>query len=177
METPGNFDLDHLQKYIASVEMGPFALCGQDSDIWGDIIQRKNYAPDIITLLPRKREGMFFRSIIEYGLAKWFQLGLDRFLKPSPAAGIVGYETSTLLRLSYLTTTVIASVIPILSIVVLYFIQSTPARLGVIGGFTVLISVSMVNFTSAKRSDILIATAVFTVIQIIFIHRDSSARA
>jgi hypothetical protein len=46
-----------------------------------------------------------------------------------------------------------------ISVVVLYFVRSSGARLGIIGGFTVFFSISLAVFTGANRNDIFGFTA------------------
>lgn len=153
--------------------MGPFSLKGEDSETWGNIHQPKNHAPDIVCLLPRKREDMFSTLLTEHGLRKWFDWGLSRFRKPCEISGLVGYEENTLLRLTYLTTTALASLLPIVSIVALYYVHSMKARLGIIAAFNVLISFCLAFFTSAKRTEIFAVTAAFAAVQVVFVQSEN----
>ncbi|KAL9080511.1 MAG: hypothetical protein Q9157_000745 [Trypethelium eluteriae] len=169
MSSPGSYDLDYIQKYIASPEMGPFALAGIDSEIWGSVHSPKGHEADIVTLLPRKKADMFTKILMEEGTQRFFDCGLGRFLKPSPVHGLAGYEESTLFRLTYLMTTALASLLPIASIVVLHFVSSMKMRLAIIAIFTVILSFSLAFFTSAKRTEIFALTAAFSAVQVVFV--------
>ena len=169
MTRPSDIDLGYIQNYLASKEMGPFALAGIDSEIWGSIHNRKGHEADIVTLFPREKSDMFTKLVMEKGTATLFKYGLDRFLKPSPVHGLVGYEESTLSRLTYLITTALASLLPVASIVVLTFVPSLKLRLGFIAIFTVLLSFCLAFFTSAKRAEIFALTAAFSAIQVVFV--------
>jgi hypothetical protein len=72
----------------------------------------------------------------------------------SPIHGVIGYEATTIFKVTYWMTSIIASLIPILSIAVLYRVHSMPARLAIIAGFNILISVCLCGLTSAKRSEV-----------------------
>lgn len=168
MKPPGRSDLDYIQKYLASRHMGPFALDGVDAEVWGTIKKPKGYESDIIALLPRPKEDMFSNLIMGKGMEKWFKWRLDRFRKPS-VNGLIEYEESTLLRLTSLVSTALASLLPIASIVVLYSVHSMKARLGIIAAFNVLISLCLAIFTTAKRTDIFAVVAAFSAVQVVFV--------
>ncbi|KAL9083394.1 MAG: hypothetical protein Q9165_008544 [Trypethelium subeluteriae] len=175
MNPPSENDLDSIQRYIASPEMGPFSLLGTDSEVWGSVHSPKGHEADIITLLPRKKADMFTKLLIEKGTQKFFECGLGRFLKPSPVHGLVGYEESTLFRLTYLMTTALASLLPIASITVLYFVSSMKMRLAIIAIFTLFLSFSLAFFTSAKRTEIFALTAAFSAVQVVFVQVGNGA--
>ena len=149
--------------------MGPFGLTGVDADIWGSVHYPKKYEADIVTLLPRKKADMFTKLIIDKGVDKFFDYGMGRFMKPSPTHGLIGLEDNNLFRLTYLVTTTLASLLPVASIVILYFIHSMKLRLGIIAIFTVLLSFSLAFFTSAKRAEVFALTAAFSAVQVVFV--------
>lgn len=149
--------------------MGPWALDGIDSEVWGTINEREGYEADIVALLPRKKKDMFTNLIANQGMTKWFQYRLDRFRKPSSTTGLVAYEENTLSRLTSLFSTAMASLLPITSIVILYYVQSMKARFGVIALFNVLLSCCLAFFTTARRTDIFAVTAAFSAVQVVFI--------
>ncbi|KAI9685932.1 MAG: hypothetical protein M1822_004210 [Bathelium mastoideum] len=169
MAQPSKFDLEYIQHYMASKDMGPFALVGIDCETWGTVHKPNGHEPDIVALLPRKATDMFTKLLNNKGTSKLFQYGVGRFLKPSPVHGLVGFEESTLSRVTYLITTGLASLIPVASIVVLYFVSSIKLRLGVIAIFTVLLSICLAFFTSAKRAEIFALTAAFSAVQVVFV--------
>ncbi|GME28998.1 hypothetical protein BKCO1_4700067 [Neofusicoccum parvum] len=169
LKFPARSDLSYLQRYLASRHMGPRALDGLDSEVWGTDRSPHGHSPDIVALLPRKRRDMFSHLLTERGASAWFRFGLDRLSKPSPVHGMVAYEESTLHRLTYLVATALASLLPIVSIVVLYFVGSMEARLGIIAAFNVLTSFCLAFFTAAKRTDIFAVAAAFSALQVVFV--------
>lgn len=80
-------------------------------------------------------------------------------MKPSPIHGVIGYEDSTIYYITYWITSILASLIPIASIVLLYCVNSMRARLGIIAAFNVLVSICLMGLTNAKRVEVFAITA------------------
>lgn len=76
-----------------------------------------------------------------------------------PKAGIVRYEESTIVMVTNIIGTVLSSLLPILSIIVLYFVKNTLTRLGIVVIFTTLFSATLTIFTSARRVEVFASTA------------------
>jgi len=74
---------------------------------------------------------------------------------------VVGIDDSSIYRVTSWLTSIIASLIPIASIVVLYSVGSMKARLGIIAAFNLLISTCLSTFTNAKRSEVFAVTAAY----------------
>jgi len=66
-------------------------------------------------------------------------------------------------------TIIFSSILPVLSIVVLYFIKSQGARLGTIVGFSGLCSLALAILTNAKNSEIIATTAAYAAVQVVFV--------
>jgi hypothetical protein len=135
--------------------MGPLILKGKDAKVWGSYSKRHSYKPDLVTLKPRAKKDTF--SVWATENATRF----TRFMKPSPVHGVVGYEETIIYRITYWITSILASLILILSIVVLYLVHSTPARLGTIAAFNILVSVCLMALTNAKRTEVFAITAAY----------------
>ena len=58
-------------------------------------------------------------------------------------------------------STVLASVLPTLSMVILYFVRSLIGRLGALVGVSTLFAISVAVFTNARRVDVFLATAAY----------------
>jgi hypothetical protein len=88
---------------------------------------------------------------------------------PSPAAGrldsiaqLTGtfyYSESTILRIARLLAMTLASLLPVAAMVVLYFVTSMPARLGIVGAFTVAFSIVLGITTDGEPIDVFAASA------------------
>jgi hypothetical protein len=73
--------------------------------------------------------------------------------------GIYHYEESSLQTILSILATVMASLLPISSVVALYVVQSNNVRLGMIAGFSACFSLALAVMTSAKRIEVFAATA------------------
>ena len=151
--------MDHIQDYLQTDAMGPLALTGDDAEVWGSMKYRKSHKPDLIALCPRAKKDPFSRWAAESTIMNLFRCGCARFMNPSRVHGVVGYEDSTIYRITYWITSILASLIPIASIVVLYYVHSMPARLAVIAAFNVLVSVCLMGLANAKRAEVFAVTA------------------
>ncbi|KAH7548991.1 hypothetical protein J3E72DRAFT_410348 [Bipolaris maydis] len=156
---PSPWDLHHMQNYLQTSEMGSNALTGDDARIWGSVLDRDSQNPDLITLCPREKKDAFSAWAAESTIINLFRCGCARFMKPSRVHGVVGYQDGTVYRVTYWFTSILASLIPIASIAVLYRVQSMSARLGIIAGFNVLVSICLMALTGAKRAEVFAITA------------------
>jgi hypothetical protein len=156
---PAKWDLQYMQDYLQEDAMGPLALTGDDAGVWGSMQYRKSYSPDLVTLCPRAKKDPFSRWAAENTILNLFRCGCARFMKPSRVHGVVGYEDSTIHRITYWITSIFASLIPIASIVVLYCVHSMPARLAIIAAFNVLVSICLMGLANAKRAEVFAVTA------------------
>lgn len=158
---PERWDLEHVQSLLEP-EMnntGPLILPGPDGAIWGSVAKPKSYSPDLVTLCPRQKEDPFSSWVSKAALLNIFRCGCDQFKKRSRKHGVVGYMDTSILKITQWLTSILASLFPIASILVLYCVHSMPARLGIIAGFNILLSVSLIGFAGAKRSEIFAVTA------------------
>ena len=73
--------------------------------------------------------------------------------------GIFEYPDSSLDRAARTLNTLLSSLLPTLSIFVLYYVKSPPARLGLILGFTIVFAITLQCVSRARPADIFAATA------------------
>ncbi|KAH9878258.1 hypothetical protein J1614_003475 [Plenodomus biglobosus] len=154
---PDEYDLYNVQDFLGSEEMGPLALEGEDAYFWGSASSRKDYKHDIVTLKRRQKDDAFSKWIAERAMVMVKCCGVK--LKPSKQHGEVVLYDSSILKGTFWLTSLVASILPIASIVVLVHLKSQTARLGTIAGFNVLITLCLNIFTDAKRIDCFAVTA------------------
>lgn len=159
MQGPDKWDRDYLQRMLMTSEMGSLALLGDDAMTWGSVGSPKGYASDLVVLRPRQNEDTFSKWMVDNTVVNLFRCGCARLKKASRIHGVVGIEDSTIFRFTSLITSIVASLVPIASIIVLYSVRSMEARIGIIGAFNLLISTCLSMFTNAKRSEIFAITA------------------
>lgn len=154
---PDEYDIIDVQHFLGSEKMGPLCLKGNDAYIWGSKPNPKTYASDLITLKPRMNEDTFSRYIAERAVSLIHIFG--RCLKPSTKHGTVVIYDSVIMRVTFWIASIVASMIPIASIVVLLHLENQAAKLGAIAAFNVLITLALSFFTEANRTDCFAVTA------------------
>lgn len=159
MPKPSEYDLKYIQKYLASDDMGPYAIIDKDADTWGSTNEHKTHAQDLVALQARHNEDPFSKLISKRGVRWLFAWNCHRRKRPSREHGLVSFEDSTLLRLTYWITSILASLLPIAFITVLHLIKGMLSRLAVCAAFNVTVSICLIVLTAAKRSEIFAITA------------------
>ncbi len=159
---PSRRDIGHIREKSrrrAGTRPG-IVLTGWDRDVWGDPKHPEASVEDLMVIRPRPVEDPFSTWVVETLLTwlyqdVWYRLFGHRI---DPAEGST-IKTDIILRITSIFTMIVACLLPIGSIAVLYCVQTMRNRLELIAGFTVLFALSLLLFTSAKRSDVFAATA------------------
>ncbi|KAK8177087.1 hypothetical protein IWX90DRAFT_491487 [Phyllosticta citrichinensis] len=161
---PTTRDTIEVQKLLESEEMGPLALDGDDSQIWGFLDRTKPPFPDLVALLPRHNGDPF---------SNWVTANAHKLINMRPfrltVGGLQGYKDQTLMKWTNVFVNVLASLFPVASIVILYQVKHIGARFGVIAGFSVLLSFCLSAFTTAKQSEVFAVAAAFAAVQVVFV--------
>lgn len=158
---PSKWDLKDIQHFLATKDMGPLALIGDDASVWGSALNPKSHCPDLVALRGRHSEDSFSKWVTEKVILKLFLCGCARWKKISRRYGAVGYHDSALLRVTFWITSMLASLLPIASITVLYLAHSMAARLGIIAAFSLMLSLCLIAFTTAKTIDVFAVAAAY----------------
>ncbi|KAI8943987.1 hypothetical protein F4801DRAFT_573275, partial [Xylaria longipes] len=91
--------------------------------------------------------------------------------------GILNFSSTSRVRGFVRILAVIASsLLPVLSIVVLYYIQSQSARLIAIVAFSAFCSLALTVLTDARNAEIIATTAAYAAVQMIFVSGDFSSQ-
>jgi hypothetical protein len=133
-------------------------LVGEDSETWGCPEFPDNHPPDLIGIKPRKKEDTFSRLVAENAV-HLFKCGLGRITRKDPQLGRKVYYDTHVMKVTFVLTSMLASLIPIASIVLLRALQSMKNKMIAIAAFNVLISACLTFFTDAKRIDVFAVTA------------------
>ncbi|KAF9640983.1 hypothetical protein BFW01_g12789 [Lasiodiplodia theobromae] len=175
---PGTSDLRYIQSYLQSEDMDNGILTGQDAVLWGSIERPKEHAPDLLALLGRKSgEDFFSRWVTDSVADKMIELQQRlRLARPSGPSGEPQplkdermLLDKKLLRWTFMLASGLASALPILSIVILYWVRSTEVRLGLIAVFNIVLSFTLACFTSAKRAEVFAVSAAFSAVCVVFV--------
>ena len=140
------------------------ALIGDDKDCWGSVKDPEKHTKDLIVLRPRQNLDPFSEWFTGSFIRSFHKRIGHRWMTADSIYGIQGYRDSGLLRVTRLLTTVVASVLPVVAIVVLYNVTSMAARLAIVAAFTITLSICLFGFTGARGGDIFAATAAYGLI-------------
>jgi hypothetical protein len=157
---PTLHDLRSLQSWLERPNMGNLSLLGKDRDTWGSSDEPLKPNADLFSFQSNPDRDPFSKWWTQVFI-RWFHHKLWHRIKKSDdlESGIVSYEARTIQRHTAYTTTVVASLLPMLTIIVLYHVNSMNTRMGLIALFIILFTISLSLFTNSTRSEVFIATA------------------
>ncbi len=137
--------------------MGNFPILGPDHESWS-----QSNTHDLLAIRRRSSSDPFSRwllnTIIPYLHAKLFK----RYKKPlpeDPESEICNYEDSKVASAVNVLSTVVASMLPIASVIILYFVSNTRDRLAIAVAFTGLFAFCLAVTTRARRIEVFAATS------------------
>ena len=138
--------------------MGNFFLRGREAGIWN------NRAPrEMVTLAQRQMEQDPFSTWLSTRLVDIYdKVWGNRRKKPitvDPDSGIVEYEDTRLTAISNAVGVMFASLVPTISVLVLYFIKNMLVRIGLLVVFTAVFAAALAVFTKARKIEIFSAIA------------------
>src|SRR4051812_19762025 len=119
---PASFDLQFLRRWLQVAIAGKRPLIGADRLVWGLPDETgQQHDPDLIALRSRRGEDQFSKWAMDKGVECLHRCMGGRVKKPrDPEFGITEYDDDHLLRYISLVTTILASLLPVLSVVILY---------------------------------------------------------
>ncbi|MCJ1246402.1 hypothetical protein MMC30_003609 [Trapelia coarctata] len=170
---PNAYDLDFFRDWLQRPNMGNFPLRGLDRHMWS-----ADHEADLIAIQPRQTADPFSMWFINTFIPLFHRtVGYHLKACPNPAkalpadasAEICQYSEKKLFKLLDMLITVVASLLPISSIVILYLVSSMVARLGIVVGFTAVFSLCLTLVTQARRVEIFAATSAFAAVQVVFV--------
>ncbi|KAG9236257.1 hypothetical protein BJ875DRAFT_503479 [Amylocarpus encephaloides] len=162
LSRPDEYDIRALQDWLDRPAMGNLAFEGADRHTWGDLKTPINPDSDLLALSSRGEVSSDpFSCWFSEKFVPWFHhIFWHRVKKPQDLeTGIARYRDDAIHRFTLSITTVVASLLPVLAIIILYCVKSMSTRLGLVGLFTTIFSFSLMVFTNAKRGEIFAATS------------------
>lgn len=182
ISSPSKHDAEIMREWYLRkdrADLGGRPLIGDDRSTWGDIetsedgteIHTSKHSSDLIAINGSSSdydEATFW--LANKFIPNWHEKFWSR-----RHAGIQAYPQSYLYRFTSVVATLLSSLLPVVSIVVLYLVHSMPARLGIIAAFTAGFSVVLSIITSASRIDNFAATAAFAAVQVVFVGTSGNA--
>lgn len=164
---PRPSDLFVLQEWLEEPRGGDCFLEGIEADPWDPM-----YEDDLITLTLSEQEDHLAKYLGDR-LAPWYhhcirpqrkQRSEDQVWK-----GFAEYSERIFVAIGNVTSMVLASLIPNVSIFALCFVESMVARLVVITVMSFLFSFIMTIVTRAGRAEVFAATTAFAAVLVVFV--------
>lgn len=172
MGNPDSYDIDDIQHFLSSDKMTLVndrnetanALIGADRGIWGTAENKdtkKAYSRELVVLRARKDIDTLSRTIGNKAIDWIMKCGGRRWKKVDVRFGKRAIHDETIFGLTFWFTSGIASILPVVSIILLVKMESLNGRLGLIATFNVIISLCLTLFTEARRTDVFAVTAAY----------------
>ncbi|KAH6664981.1 hypothetical protein B0J14DRAFT_661091 [Halenospora varia] len=165
---PSKRQLNFLTDWLRRPSMGNSFLKDREQTIW----QAQN-APDLVTLFSHTQEKDGFTTLMSgvmldiyhriWGHRRKQTYNLDHEGK------ITAYDEKRLERIASILCGVIASLLPILAILALYFVKRMLLRIGLTIIFTAVFSLTISLFTETSKVNVFAATAAFAAVEVVFI--------
>ena len=136
--------------------MGNSFLRGRERKVWSGRVPQ-----EMVTLAQRQMERDPFSNWLSTRLVDIYDKVWGNRRK-EPIAGnpdIVQYDDTQLTTISKAVGVVFASLVPTVSVLVLYFIENMLVRIGLLVVFTAVFSAALALFTSARKIEIFSAIA------------------
>ncbi|KAF2195699.1 hypothetical protein K469DRAFT_649806 [Zopfia rhizophila CBS 207.26] len=167
LESPTRHDLEFLRSWFQRPTMGSFPLLGLDRAAW----DAENEG-DLVALNARQAPDLFTRWFADKVIPKYHDIVGEKIKRPVSeefGTGIFKYEESTLATIARLATTVVASVLPLCSVVILYIVRDNVLRLGVILILSACFSLALTLMTNARKIEVFAATSAFAAVNVVYL--------
>jgi hypothetical protein len=153
--SPTKHELQFLRDWMERPSMSSFPLYGPDRNSWDE-----EHKQDLMSLVSQSSGDPFSEWFTDKVMPAFHHLIGRRFKKPVPD-GIYEYEDSIILTIGSVVSTVVASILPLGSIIILYFIASNGIRLAVIAVLSACFPLSLAVLTKARKFEIFAATSAY----------------
>ena len=124
---------------------------------------QKDNERDLVTLNGTRNEDPLARWCRTHVLPLYHAFVTTALKKPvniaGPGSGVAEYSDSRLAKLVMLLASIISSALPMMAIVILYYVQRTETRVWITMCLTVVFATMLATLTSAKSQEIFAATA------------------
>ena len=154
-EKPRKQALDILTSNLDNPAL-PDYLLGLDHSVWTDERSKQ----DLVAVNANPDFDLLTTWLIKVCLGPYHRfIGRRRKKTLNQDADLFHYDDNHLKIPAHIVSTLFASLLPSLSIVVLYVVHDMTKRLGLIAVFTAVFSVTLASLTKARTVDIFAATA------------------
>lgn len=156
LQKPGQHDFNILTGIMEDLKLKDDYLTDWEKHIW----KHGNEAGDLVSITPVHDFDPFSSWLIKLLLMPYHEyIRCGQKETANLDANLYHYKDSHLEYPAYVISTGLASLLPIISIVVLYAVDNMGKRLGIIAAFTSIFAMSVAFMTGARRVDVFAATA------------------
>ncbi|TEY78284.1 hypothetical protein BOTCAL_0050g00150 [Botryotinia calthae] len=144
--------LAKFQEWMRRPSMGSVFLIGRDRNVWAD-------GKDLVAIQENAPDSMFF-EIWANTITLIYHYTIRRFYKKPDidatdyAPNIVDYSDTAIFRIASFFCVIMASILPVLTIVVLYLVASMVKHLALFGTFTTISSVCLWFMTDGRLVEV-----------------------
>ncbi|RSM12599.1 hypothetical protein CEP52_002389 [Fusarium oligoseptatum] len=172
---PEKRPLEFLRLWLKGAAGGEHFPLGTESTIW-ELESRAEYA-SLFPTASNDRISSLVRGIlldVYHFFAESWKKAKKKFVKTDPSSTatephIREYNDEKLQAVSDGITAALASLLPTLMILVLYFVKRMLVRIGLVIVFTTTFSVTMSFYPGAKKGEVFAAVAAFAAVEVVFI--------
>lgn len=143
---PNRYNTNHLRRWLTDVDQGDFPLLGRDQYAWDS-------TTDLVSLQQQSPMG-FFSYALSYKIVPFVY---SRFGSDCSGERVIG--DSKLAVVIQIVGCMVASLLPLASILALYTIENELKRLFAIIGFTGLFCLAVLLLTHARLIEVFAATS------------------
>lgn len=158
MKGPSKIDMDDIQNFLTCDHMNS-TLFGVDHAVWGTFLAPQEYDKELVVLRPREGTDIFSRWLGSHVLKYLTCLGFARYKKIDKRYGSITTKDANVYKFTFACTSIVASLFPMLSIIVLILLDDIKKRVATIATFNLAISLLLTIFTEAKRTEVFAITA------------------
>ncbi|KAI1327788.1 hypothetical protein F5Y16DRAFT_185436 [Xylariaceae sp. FL0255] len=165
---PSTYDLKFLREWLMRPKMGNFPLIGLDRNSWNPEVYRK----DLVAIKARPEPDTFSRWFNNGLFPGWHRLVGGKLKCPTDVElgqGIYEYDDKLLAAVGRIIGTVIASLLPVGSVVVQYFVESNLLRLNLIVVASAIFALALAVMTNARMVEVFAATSAYAAVNVVFL--------
>lgn len=155
LDIPSCNQLNFLRLWLQRPQMGNFPLLGLDRTTWNS-----EHEHDLLAMRATPGGDYFSVWVFDTIVPLFHRVIGERIKRPDTFdPGLYSYDDKLLSTIVFSISTIIASVLPICSVVVLYYVQSPDMKLGLAVAFCACFAIALVLLTNAKKVEVFASTA------------------
>ena len=157
-------DLGVLREWYKDPDFGAEFLPWPEGKAWS-----AEMTEDLVALSVRTSDGDVFTRWVTEKIMPRYHEKIGYKFKRTTDDGIYDYRDSKFNTTANTISIILSSLVPPASIFALYYVNHTPARLGLIMVFSAVLAACLAIFTAARRVEIFAVTVALASVQVVFV--------